>query len=157
MAVLQKVRSCLWFEKGGEDALALYAGLFDDGEMGEVWRNDNGSVLTATARFGGQEVIALNGGPHYKLSPAFSFSVTCADQEEVDRLWSGLLAGGGKETQCGWLDDRFGVSWQIVPQAMYDLMGNPDAEVRKRVFTAMLGMVKLDVAALEAAAKGTEG
>jgi predicted 3-demethylubiquinone-9 3-methyltransferase (glyoxalase superfamily) len=149
MAVLQKVRTCIWFEKGGEEALAYYVGLFDDGEM------LNTGDVTATARFGGQEVIALNGGPRYKLTPAFSFSVTCTDQPEVDRLWSALLEGGGEESRCGWLTDRFGVSWQIIPQAMYDLMGDPDAQVRERVFTAMLDMVKLDVAALEAAAKGT--
>lgn len=154
MAVLQKVRSCLWFEARGEEALARYVSLFDDGKMGEVWRNDDGSVLTATAYFGGQEVIALNGGPHYKLTPAFSLSATCDDQAEVDRLWSALLADGGEAAQCGWLTDRWGVSWQIVPQRMYDLMDTTDPARRKRVFTAMLGMVKFDVAALDEAAKG---
>jgi predicted 3-demethylubiquinone-9 3-methyltransferase (glyoxalase superfamily) len=154
MAEIRKIRTCLWFEKGGEDALAFYAGLFDDGAVLSTSDGPGGGVMTATARFGGQEVIALNGGPHFALTPAFSFSVTCDDQTEVDRLWDALLADGGAESRCGWLRDRFGVSWQIIPRRMYELMDDQDPDRRGRVFAAMMGMVKLDVAALEAAAKG---
>ncbi len=158
MGTVQKIKTCLWFDDQAEPALRLYASLFEGGQIEDLTRygpnapQPEGTVMTLTARFGGQTVIGLNGGPHFTHSPAFSFSVTCDDQAEVDRLWAALLADGGSESQCGWLTDRFGISWQIIPQQFYTLMSRPDAYVRSRVFKAMLSMVKLDVAALVAAA-----
>jgi len=154
MAELQKVRTCLWFDTQAEQALTFYASLFDDGKIQNVQRMGLGdAVLSVTARFGGQQVIGLNGGPHFTHTPAFSLSVTCDDQAEVDRLWSALTADGGKESQCGWLVDQFGLSWQIIPQRLYELMALPDAQASGRVFQAMLKMVKLDITALDLAAK----
>ena len=153
MAQLQKVRACLWFDTEAEAALTLYSSLFDDGAVDVVNRHGpENKVLTVTATFGGQQVIGLNGGPHFPQTEAFSFSVTCKDQAEVDHLWQSLLADGGKESQCGWLKDRFGVSWQIIPQRFFDLMSHPDEAARTRVFQATMKMVKFDIAALERAA-----
>jgi len=154
MATLQKVRTCLWFDDQAEAALALYVSLFADGKITSLNRSGpENKVLTAAAHFGGQQVIGLNGGPLFPHTPAFSFSVICDDQAEVDRLWLALLENGGKPGQCGWLSDSFGVSWQIVPQRFYDLMDHPDPETRGRVFQAMLKMIKLDIDALEKAAQ----
>ena len=112
-----------------------------------------GQVMLASFSLNGQEVMALNGGPVYELSPAFSFFVSCEDQDEVDRYWDALIEGG-EPSECGWLVDRFGLSWQIVPTALGRLMSDPDRERAGRVMQAMLGMVKLDVAGLQAAYDG---
>ena len=150
----------LWFDGQLEEAMDFYVSLFGDSAVVNVNRLPDGAdgtpgnVLVATFRIAGLEVMGLNGGPNYTLSPAFSFFVSCADQAEVDRYWDALLEGGGRPDACGWLVDRFGVSWQIIPEALMRLMSDPDPEKANRVMQAMLGMVKIDVAGLEAAYAG---
>ncbi|HXK20950.1 MAG TPA: VOC family protein [Polyangiaceae bacterium] len=113
-----------------------------------------GKVMSVTFELAGQRLIALNGGPHYQLTPAFSLFVSVTTQAELDRIWDALLAGGGKPSRCGWLVDRFGLSWQVVPTVLGKLMSDPDPERSSRAVQAMMGMVKLDIAALERAAAG---
>jgi predicted 3-demethylubiquinone-9 3-methyltransferase (glyoxalase superfamily) len=160
---MSKITPCLWFEGYALDAAKFYTSVFPSSELGEVHRarsdtpgNKAGDVLLVTFTLAGQAYQALNGGPHDKFNDAISFSVSCADQAEVDRLWSKLTADGGKPVQCGWLKDKFGVSWQIVPKRLMELLGHPDPDTGKRVMQAMLKMVKLDIAALEAAAAGRD-
>jgi predicted 3-demethylubiquinone-9 3-methyltransferase (glyoxalase superfamily) len=154
---MQKIRPCLWFDGRAEEAATFYTSLFDDSVVEDVTRYGpgapmpEGAVMTATLRLAGQELIILNGGPDHALTPAFSLFVRCEDQAEVDRLWE-ALADGGEESMCGWLVDRFGVSWQIVPDRLGELLGDPDPERAQRAMTAMLRMRKLDVRALEDAA-----
>lgn len=133
----------LWFATQAEEAAQLYVGLLG-GQIVDTLRM-NGAVITCTFEILGQRLIALNGNRDQPFTDAFSLMVPCADQAEIDRLWEGLLAGGGRESQCGWLKDRFGVSWQIVPANLSSLLSNP------RAFQAMMGMKKLDIAALERA------
>jgi predicted 3-demethylubiquinone-9 3-methyltransferase (glyoxalase superfamily) len=147
----------LWFNGRLEEAVTFYASVFPDSKVQQLERYPEGSpggmdgqVMLASFSLNGQEVMALNGGPVYELSPAFSFFVLCDDQDEVDRYWDALLEGG-EPSQCGWLVDRFGLSWQIVPTALGRLMSDPDRERAGRVMQAMLGMSKLDVAGLQAA------
>lgn len=153
-----RITPCLWFDTQAEDAANFYVSLFPDSRIDRVVRapGDNpstsaGAVLTVEFTLDGRGYLGLNGGPHYRLTPAFSMSVDCADQAEVDRLWGALIADGGAPSRCGWLTDRFGLSWQIVPRRLPDLMNGPDRARAGRVMRAMMGMVKLDVAALEAA------
>ena len=120
---------------------------------GEAGPGTPGSVMTANFELMGQEFMVLNGGPHYELSPAFSMFVSCESQEEVDTLWDALLEGG-RPNQCGWLQDRYGLSWQIIPTALMELMGDPDPEKSQRVMEAMLKMVKIEVPLLQAAYDG---
>ena len=152
------IRTFLWFDGNGHDAAAFYCGLFDDAAITvavDHLTEDAASPppLVTYFHLQGQRYAALNGGPHYTLSPACSISVTVDTQADVDRLWTALLANGGKEMQCGWLTDRFGLSWQIVPQQLLELMRQPDRDAAARVMSAMMAMVKLDIAALEAAAR----
>lgn len=156
-----KITICLWFAREAEEAAAFYAGLFPGSEVTRVQRapadspgNKAGEVLTADFTLAGRGFMALNGGERAPESHAMSLSVACADQAEVDRIWDGLLAHGGTPIQCGWIRDRWGHSWQIVPEALPRLMADPDRAKARRVMEAMLKMVKLDVAALEAAAAG---
>jgi predicted 3-demethylubiquinone-9 3-methyltransferase (glyoxalase superfamily) len=155
----QKITPFLWFDTQAEDAVALYTRLFKDARAGAVTRYPEGgpgpagSVMTATFSIEGQPFIALNGGPMYKFSPAISFVVHCDSQAEIDHLWAGLAEGGSTQ-QCGWLTDRFGVSWQIVPRELERLMTDPDPARAQRVMQAMLGMAKFDIAALHAARDG---
>jgi predicted 3-demethylubiquinone-9 3-methyltransferase (glyoxalase superfamily) len=150
----------LWFDDQLEEAMAFYVSLFGDSAVLNVNRLPDGTggapgkVMVATFRIAGQEVMGLNGGPVYQLSPAFSFFVSCEDQAEVDRLWAALCADGGQPGECGWLVDRFGVSWQVIPTALGRLMGDPDQERAGRVIQAMLRMKKIEVAELEAAYAG---
>ncbi len=149
---------CLWFDGNAEDAAAFYVGLLPDSEITNVWRapGDNpsspeGAVLTVDFTVAGQPFQALNGGPQFTFNEAVSFVIECDDQAEVDRLWETLTADGGEPGPCGWLKDRFGLSWQIIPRQLNQLLGDDDHGVRQRVFDAMLKMHKLDVAELERA------
>ncbi len=145
----------LWFEnKDGLEAAELYVKAFPNSAITSVNQMGDGSVITVDFTLDGQHFTALNGGPHQSPNDAVSFSVVCTDQAEVDHYWSMLTENGGSEVQCGWLKDRWGFSWQIVPQRFFELMSDPDPARVQRTMEAMMGMVKLDVAALEAAADG---
>ncbi len=156
---MQRISPFLWFDDQAEQAAEFYVSLFEDSKVTEVRRYPEGSrdrvgeVMTVSFELAGQTFTAMNGGPHFQLTPAVSFFVPCEDQAEVDRLW-GALSEGGQDQMCGWVTDRFGVTWQIVPNRLGKLLGSDDAAVRERVTTAMLQMQKLDVAVLEAAATG---
>lgn len=153
---MQSIQPCLWFDTKAEEAAAFYVSTFKGSRIVDVARYPEGSPGTAgkamTVRFvlDGQEFLALNGGPVFTFSPAISLVVHCETQAEVDRLWETLTAGG-EEGQCGWLTDKYGVSWQIVPNALGAMMGAGDAAAAQRAFTAMLQMKKLDIALLERA------
>ncbi|MFJ8930768.1 MULTISPECIES: VOC family protein [unclassified Streptomyces] len=158
-ATAQKIRPCLWFDGKAEEAVDFYMSLFpgSDSEILEVqrWGKEGpgvpGSVLTMEFRLAGNEYQALNGGPEFKFNEAVSLSVDCADQAEVDRLWERITADGGEGGPCGWCKDKFGLSWQIVPRRLVELLADPDTERASRVLAAMMKMGKLDVAALESA------
>ena len=153
---MQKIAPCLWFDGKAEEAMNFYTSIFKNSKVSNVTRygeagpGENGSVMTATFEMEGQEFVALNGGPMFKFSPAISFIVLCKTQEEVDDFWTKLLEGGAPQ-QCGWLTDKFGVSWQIVPAILPEMMQDKDAERTKRVMQAMLKMVKLDIKVLKQA------
>jgi predicted 3-demethylubiquinone-9 3-methyltransferase (glyoxalase superfamily) len=157
---MQKITPFLWFEDNAEEALNFYTSIFDDARIVSINRYGEGGpfpaghLLSATFELAGQQFMALNGGPHDQFNDAVSFFVDCDDQEDVDRYWDALLADGGTPTQCGWLKDRFGVSWQIVPKALMHYLSDPDPAKAQRVTEAMLKMVKLDVAELTAAYEG---
>ncbi|SLN78052.1 VOC family protein [Roseisalinus antarcticus] len=149
-----KVRTCLWFEKGGVEAANEYVSLVPDSRIEGV--RDNGQPddpMIVEFILAGAPMMILTAGPHYELTPAASISVLTEDQDETDRLWAALTDKGGETGRCGWLVDRFGVSWQIVPERMPDLLASDDAGVVQRVSEAMMQMGKIDIAALEAAAK----
>ena len=156
---MSQVATCLWFAKDAEPAVAAYVALIPGSRIERVLRapapwpgGAAGEMLMLDFTLAGQNYQALNGGARADYGTAASISVQCADQAEVDRLWSALAADGGQEIMCGWLRDRWGVPWQIVPQMLPPLLSDPDPEVAARVFTAMTQMVKLDIAALERAA-----
>ncbi|MDT0266452.1 VOC family protein [Streptomyces sp. DSM 44915] len=157
---MQKIITHLWFDNQAEEAAAFYTSVFDDSRVLEVQRysavgpGEAGSVMTVEFELNGQRFIALNGGPGFPFTEAISLYVDCVDQAEVDRYWALLTADGGQEVQCGWLKDRFGLSWQVVPRELIELTADPDREKAARVTQAMLGMVKIDVEALRAAAAG---
>lgn len=158
---MSKITPCLWFGGDALDAAEFYASLLPGSRIDRVHRSlvdtpggKAGSVLLVEFTLAGQGFQALNGGEPAQHSHAVSFSIDCADQAEVDRLWDALTAGGGEPVQCGWLKDRWGMSWQIVPTAMLKMLADPDREKAGRAFQAMLGMVKLDIAALERAFHG---
>jgi predicted 3-demethylubiquinone-9 3-methyltransferase (glyoxalase superfamily) len=156
MSVRQKITTFLWFDDKAEEAANHYTSIFPNSRIvsvahyGEGGPGPAGGVMTVTFEIEGQEFIALNGGPHFRFTEAISLLVNCETQEEVDRLWTRLSAGG-EESQCGWLKDRFGLSWQIIPTALFRLMQDPDAGKSKRVVEAMLQMRKIDIARLEQA------
>jgi predicted 3-demethylubiquinone-9 3-methyltransferase (glyoxalase superfamily) len=154
---MSEITPCLWFDGNADDAVDHYLSIFpnsrrllsaDDTAGSQV---SKGSTLVVSFELDGRPFMALNGGPAFQFSPAVSFVVNCVNQDQVDFYWNRLLEGG-QESQCGWLSDRFGVSWQIVPDRLGELMADPDPERANRVMQAMLKMVKLDIAALEAAA-----
>jgi predicted 3-demethylubiquinone-9 3-methyltransferase (glyoxalase superfamily) len=155
---MSAITPCLWFDTEGEAAAELYTSVFPNSRITHVARYPEGAprpageVMTVSFELDGQEFLALNGGPEFTFSEAISFQVHCASQEEVDRYWE-RLGEGGEEGPCGWLKDRFGLSWQVVPTRMSELLGGDDPERSKRVMGAMLQMRKLDIAALEAAAE----
>jgi predicted 3-demethylubiquinone-9 3-methyltransferase (glyoxalase superfamily) len=157
---MQKITPFLWFNDNVEEAMNFYASVFKDSTIGTVTRLPEGTpgpankVLTATFTLNGQDFMALNGGPEFKFTEAISFFVSVETQEEVDELWEKLTADGGEESQCGWLKDKFGLSWQIIPTALGKLMGDPDPEKSQRVMQAMLQMKKIDIAGLQRAYDG---
>lgn len=157
---MQKITPMLWFDKEAEDAANHYVRIFKNGRIVSVARYNEagpgapGSVMVVEFELHGQRFTALNGGPHFKFSEAVSFVIDCKDQAEVDYFWAALLEGGGKESQCGWLKDKFGFSWQVVPRRALELLQSPDMAMRKRVSEAIYKMVKLDLAEIERAAKG---
>ncbi len=161
MTIEPRITLCLWFDGQAEEAALFYVSLLPDSRIDDISRapadypaGEAGKVLLVAFTLAGQKFQALNGGPQFKFNEAISMSVNCADQAEVDRLWNALTEKGGSPVQCGWLKDRFGLSWQIVPDALPRLMRQGDAAQGARVFKAMMGMVKLDVAALERAFAG---
>lgn len=152
MSEQAKLRTCLWFDKNGLDAAKFYVSLLPDSRLdSEYTANPGYEPLTVEFTLAGAPYQILNGGPHYKLSPAASISVLTKDQDETDRLYGALTADGGKDLQCGWLTDRFGLSWQIVPERMLELLCADDKAAAARARDAMMNMRKIDIAALEAA------
>ena len=157
---MSAITPCLWFDTQGEEAAGYYVSLFDNSSITSVsrWDAENpdreGQVLTVELVLDGRPYTFLNGGPDFTLDEAFSLQVDCADQAEVDRYWDTFVGDGGEESRCGWCKDRFGVSWQIVPRVLPQLLADPDPGRASRAMRAMLGMKKLDVAALQAAAAG---
>lgn len=157
MAGLQaKVRTCLWFNGRAREAAEFYVSLLPDSQIDEPWalENDANEPIVIEFTLAGVPMMILNGGDMFRLNEAASISVRTDDQAETDRLWSSLTADGGEESQCGWLKDRFGVSWQITPKRLIELSNHPDRAAADRVRTAMLQMKKIDIATLEAAFKG---
>jgi predicted 3-demethylubiquinone-9 3-methyltransferase (glyoxalase superfamily) len=154
---MQKITPFLWFDNNAEEAMNFYTSVFKDSKIGTVSRYQEGGpghpgeVMVGTITLAGQDFFLLNGGPMFKFTEAVSFSINCDTQEEIDHYWNGLIAGGGQESQCGWLKDKFGLSWQVVPSVLGKLMSNPDKEKAKRAMQAMLKMKKLDIKALEEA------
>ena len=154
---MQKITPFLWFDNKAEEAMHFYVSIFKNSKIGTVSRygdagpGPKGTVMLATFELEGQQFMALNGGPHYKLSPAISLYVDCKTQEEVDELWAKLTADGGKEDRCGWLTDKFGLSWQIIPSLLGEMLSDKDREKSQRVMKAMLQMAKIDIEALKQA------
>jgi predicted 3-demethylubiquinone-9 3-methyltransferase (glyoxalase superfamily) len=153
---MPKITPFLWFDDNAEEAINFYTSIFKNSKIGRVTRygdagpGPKGTVMSATFQLEGQEFMALNGGPHFKFTPAISLFVDCKTQEEVDDLWERLSAGG-KTERCGWLTDRFGLSWQIIPAILGQLLQDKDPQKSKRVMQAMLQMKKIDIAGLEQA------
>jgi len=156
---MQKITPYLWFDTQAEEAANFYVSLFKNSRILDVVRYDDsapgqaGKVMIVNFQLNGQDFVALNGGPHFKFTEAISLFVNCEGQEEVDRLWEALSAGGEVQ-QCGWLKDKYGLSWQIIPSTLMELMGDPDPVKSMRVREAMLQMVKIDIAALKKAYEG---
>jgi predicted 3-demethylubiquinone-9 3-methyltransferase (glyoxalase superfamily) len=152
----QALTTCLWFDTEGEEAANFYTSVFKDSRMGSISRYGEagprpaGMVITAEFELNGQKFVALNGGPEFRFSESISFQIPCADQDEVDYYWD-RLTDGGEESDCGWLKDKYGLSWQVVPTALPELLGDPDPEKAQRAMKAMLSMKKLDIGALRAA------
>ena len=157
---MQKITPFLWFDTQAEEAAKYYVSIFPKSKIlrtaryGEAGPGPKGSMMTVEFELDGQRMIALNGGPHFKFTEAISLSVDCKDQEEVDRYWS-KLSRGGQESQCGWLKDKYGLSWQVNPAILGEILAGPDAKKAKRVMEAMLKMKKIDIAALKAAAEAS--
>jgi predicted 3-demethylubiquinone-9 3-methyltransferase (glyoxalase superfamily) len=158
---MSKITPCLWFDGNAEEAAGLYVSLLPDSRVDSVARSlaDNpstpaGAVLVVDFTLAGQPFRAINGGPQFSFTEAVSFVIDCEDQAEVDRLWNALLEGGGSPGQCGWLKDRYGMSWQIVPRQLGEMLGDTDAEKARRAMEAMLRMSKIEVAAMRAAFDG---
>ncbi len=148
---MKKITPFLWFDDQAEEAMRFYVSVFRDSKVLEVSPGPNGKAMSVRFELEGQEFMGLNAGPQFKFTEAISFFVDCRDQAEVDALWSKLSAGGGEEGSCGWVKDRFGLWWQVVPKALGELMGDPDRAKAKRVVDAMLKMKKIDVAGLRRA------
>jgi predicted 3-demethylubiquinone-9 3-methyltransferase (glyoxalase superfamily) len=151
---MSKISPFLWFDNQAEEATNFYASIFRNSKITNVSRvgegpsGEPGSVMTTSFNLDGQDFIALNGGPMFAFSPAISLFVSCGSQEEVDHFWDNLSADGGEKQRCGWLKDKFGISWQIIPTALGELMGDQDPVKAKRVMDAMLQMDKIDIAKL---------
>jgi predicted 3-demethylubiquinone-9 3-methyltransferase (glyoxalase superfamily) len=153
---MQRITPCLWFDGNAEEAVRFYTSVFKNSKIGRVAHygeagpGEQGAVMTMTFELNGQQFMALNGGPAFKFTPAISLVVYCKTQEELDDFWAKLLRGGSPQ-QCGWLTDKFGVSWQIVPTILQEMMLDTDPERNGRVMRAMLTMIKLDIKALKQA------
>jgi len=153
----QKITTYLWFDNNAEEAMNFYVSIFKDSKIVELVRygdagpGPKGTVMAGTFQLEGQTFMALNGGPHFKFTEAISLFVNCESQEEVDDLWSKLTAGGGAPSQCGWLKDKFGLSWQIIPSVLLRMLADKDPEKAKRVMEAMLQMTKIDIGKLKQA------
>jgi predicted 3-demethylubiquinone-9 3-methyltransferase (glyoxalase superfamily) len=157
---MQKITPFLWFDDKAEEAANFYISIFKNSKMGKITRygeagpGPKGTAMSVAFQLEGQEFFALNGGPHYKFTPAISLFVDCKSQEEVDELWEKLSAGGRKD-RCGWLTDKFGLSWQIIPSVLGELLSDKDAEKSQRVMKAMLKMDKIEIEALKQAASAS--
>jgi len=157
MAGKQKITTYLWFDNNAEEAMSFYVSIFKDSKIVELVRygdagpGPKGTVMAGTFQLEGQQFMALNGGPHFKFTEAISLLVNCETQEEVDDLWQKLTADGGAPSQCGWLKDKFGLSWQIIPAVLMEVLADKDAEKSNRVMEAMLQMSKIDINALKQA------
>jgi predicted 3-demethylubiquinone-9 3-methyltransferase (glyoxalase superfamily) len=159
---MRKITPCLWFDNQAEEAAKFYASVFKNSKVGGLARYDDAgaaasgrptdSVMVVEFQLEGQDFVALNGGPHFKFTEAVSFVVNCDNQEEVDYFWEKLTADGGAESQCGWLKDKYGLSWQITPTILPELLQDKDRAKAKRVMEAMLQMKKIDINALQQAA-----
>jgi predicted 3-demethylubiquinone-9 3-methyltransferase (glyoxalase superfamily) len=156
---MSRITPCLWFDTEGEEAARFYTSVFpnsrivDVARYGEAGPREAGTVMAVKFELDGEEFVALNGGPEFTFDEAISFQIDCADQEEVDRYWT-TLSEGGEEGPCGWLKDRFGLSWQVVPARLIELLSDPDEAKAQRAMAAMLEMRKIDIAAIEEAAAG---
>jgi len=154
---MQKIAPFLWFNDNAEEAMNFYVSVFKNSKIvstdryGDAGPGPKGTLMAGTFQLEGQEFYALNGGPQFKFTEAISLFVNCETQQEVDELWAKLTADGGEESQCGWLKDKFGLSWQIIPTALGEMLGDKDPERSKRVMEAMLKMRKIDIKALEQA------
>jgi len=161
---MQKITPFLWFDHQAEEAAKFYTSVFKNSRIGRILRYDEvsakgagrpaGSVLTIEFEIAGQKFTALNGGPEFKFNESISFVVNCETQNEVDYFWEKLLADGGQESQCGWLKDKFGVSWQITPTVLIDMLNDKDAKKAERVMKAMMQMQKIDIKTLQEAYAG---
>jgi predicted 3-demethylubiquinone-9 3-methyltransferase (glyoxalase superfamily) len=153
----QKIKTYLWFDDKAEEAAKFYTSLFDDSRILDVVRDEvgvggpKGRVMVVEFQLAGQKFIALNGGPQFKFTEAISLFVDCETQAEVDELWSKLTGGGGEESQCGWLKDKYGLSWQIIPRALMEMIGDKDPTKAKAAMEAMLQMRKIDVGGIKRA------
>lgn len=154
---MRKITPFLWFDDKAEEAMNFYVSIFKNSKVGTITRygdagpGPKGSVMSATFQLDGQDFFALNGGPMFKFTEAISFFVNCETQEEVDGLWAKLTSGGGKPSRCGWLKDKYGLSWQIIPTALSEMLRDKDAEKASRVMQAMLQMEKIDIRKLKEA------
>jgi predicted 3-demethylubiquinone-9 3-methyltransferase (glyoxalase superfamily) len=157
---MQKITPFLWFDHQAEEAMQFYLSIFKNSRVvrvsryGDAGPGPKGSVMVAQFELDGQNFMALNGGPNFKFTPAISLSVDCKSQEEIDWFWKKLPEGGGTPGQCGWLQDKYGVSWQVVPSILGELVGDEDPARSNRVMQALMQMTRLDIAKLEAAAAG---
>jgi len=155
---MPRITPNLWFDTESKDAAEFYVSVFPNSTIknvtyyGEAGPGEAGTVLTVDFVLDGKPFTAINGGPHFTFDEAVSFLITCADQAEIDYYWTKLIEGGGAESQCGWLKDKFGLSWQVCPAGMEEMMSDPNDERGQRAMKAMLGMKKIDIAALQAAA-----
>ena len=159
---MSKIAPCLWFDGQAEEAAEFYTSLFPNGRIDKVSRaaadtpsGPQGSVLTVDFTLAGQQFIGLNGGPDFTFNEAISLSIDCQDQAEVDRFWEKLVEGGGEHSVCGWLKDRYGVSWQVIPRQLPEMLNGPDPAGAARAMKAMLEMTKIDVAKIREAYEGT--
>jgi predicted 3-demethylubiquinone-9 3-methyltransferase (glyoxalase superfamily) len=151
---MQKITPFLWFDTQAEEAMNFYCSIFKNAKVLSVTPGPNGNAQSVNFELEGQEFIGLNAGPQFKFNEAISFFVNCNTQEEVDELWEKLTADGGEESRCGWLKDKYGLSWQIIPTTLSQLLGDPDPEKAGRVLQAMLGMNRIDIQGLKQAYAG---
>jgi len=161
---MQKITPFLWFDNNAEEAVNFYVSIFKNSKVGKVTRYNEasskaagrpeGSVMTLEFQLEGQNFVAINAGPHFKFTEAISFVVDCGSQEEVDYFWEKLTADGGQESQCGWLKDKYGLSWQITPRVLIEMIGDKDPQKAQRVMEAMLQMKQIDIATLKRAYEG---